>query len=235
MGVEAYPFLHRVEVRRRWRRGRAVYRDAFFEGSRLLIIRSGVGPHKASLALRYLDEEPAAIINAGTAGGLVPNISHRELVVCSETVFGDEPERIVAWPAHLVNCVADACSKESVPYRVARIATTGQAVFARDERQRLHEATGAHAVDMESHALGLEALKLGVPFTSLRVISDDVNAPPLPTVRDLKNLWLEPREIPEKLSQWLRWRKFLSQFRTAIQELHPVLVRVVRTWEKTSR
>ena len=82
--------------------------------------------------------------------------------------------------------------------KVARIVTARNAVFAREERQSLHNATGAVAVDMESHAIGVEATRRSVPFTSLRVISDDLDSTPLPDWRGAKELWSNPREIREK-------------------------------------
>jgi nucleoside phosphorylase len=228
MGMEAYPFLQRVEVRRRWRNGAAVYRQAFFEGRDLLIVRCGVGPAKAAAAIRTLPATPSAIVNVGTAGGLVEVLRRGDLIVARETVLGGDPLSVCAWPEELVEALAAACTKEQAPHRIARLATVKEAVWQREDRERLHALTGAHAVDMESHAIGLEAMKREVPFVSLRVISDDVDAPPFPEKVRLARLWRNPSQFPKGLSNWVRWRIFIGRLRAAVQLLDPVLVRFIR-------
>ena len=228
MGMEAYPFLHRVEVRKRWRTGSAVYREAFFEGRDLLIVRCGVGPEKAAAAVRDLPLNPSAIINAGTAGGLVEGVHRGELLIAAETVPGDDPVGVCVWPEALVEALAAACRKEQVPHRVARLTTVNEPVWHRNDRARLHAVTGAHAVDMESHAMGLEAMKRDIPFVCLRVISDDLDAGPLPRRMQMKGLWRSPARLPKIVSNRVRWRIFMRRFQAAVQMLDPVLVRLIR-------
>ncbi len=228
MGIEAHQFIHRVEVRRRWKKGKAIYRDAFFEGMRLLIVRCGIGPEKAAAAVRNLDITPASILCVGTAGGLVPHLRIGDMVVSSDTVFADDPDNVCTCTQPVIEALASACRDESLTCRVARIVTTRNAVFAREERQSLQVTTGAEAVDMESHAIGLEAMRLGVPFTSLRVISDDLDSPPLPDWRGARELWRNPLELRENLAAMVRWWAFLKTFRRVVGLLHPVLVRITR-------
>jgi nucleoside phosphorylase len=228
MGMEQYPFLNRVEVRKRWKRGNAILREVFFEGRLLLLVRCGIGPDRAAAAIRALDVRPSAILSVGTAGGLVPDLRMGDLVVSSETVYGHEPERIMKWPEHLVDAVSRACHREDCRHKIARVVTVRDAVFPRDDRQRLHQVTGAVAVDMESHALGLEASRLGVPFAALRVISDDLHSPPLPDSRSTRIQWKTPQKLPETIASKWRRRCFLKRFKSSIEALHPVLVRMIR-------
>ncbi len=228
MGMEQYPFLHRVEVRRRWKRGHAIFREVFFEGRMLFVVRSGIGPERAAAAIRELEIQPTAILSVGTAGGLVPDLRVGDLVISSETVYSHEPKHIMKWPEHLVNAVSHACHREDRRHEVARLVTVGDAVFSREERERLHYATGAIAVDMESHALGLEASRLKIPFTALRVISDDFYSPPLPDSRAVRIQWRTPQKLPETIALKWRRRSFLRRFKSSIEVLHPVLVRIIR-------
>ncbi len=228
MGMEQYPFLHRVEVKRRWKSGNAIFREAFFEGRIVLVVRSGIGPEKAAAALRKLDEKPAAVLSVGTAGGLVPDLRICDLVISSETLYGDHPERLVECSKHVVEAVSSACQKENCRHKIARLVTVRDAVFPREERHKLHQSTGAIAVDMESHALGLEALRLGIPFTSLRVISDDLFSAPLPDLRSVRIQWKNPRKLPHTIVAKFRRRAFLKRFKSSIEMLHPVLVRIIR-------
>ncbi len=194
----------------------------------MLVVRSGIGPEKAAAALRKLDEKPAAILSVGTAGGLVPDLRICDLVISSETLYGDHPERSVECPKHLVEAVSSACQKETFRHKIARLVTVRDAVFSREDRHKLHQLTGAFAVDMESHALGLEALRLDIPFTSLRVISDDLFSAPLPDLRSVKIQWKTPRKLPQTIVAKLHRRAFLKRFKSSIEMLHPVLVRIIR-------
>ena len=150
----------------------------------------------------------------------------------SETVSADEPESVVPCSGDLVLALMDACQKEDHPFRAVRIATARTPVFQRSDREQLQRLTGAHAVDMETHAIALEATRLGVPFTSLRVVSDDINSPPLPDRKALKRLWRRPTQWADGLSGLLRWRGFMKDFFQAVECLHPVMVRMIRDCEK---
>jgi len=228
MGMEAHPFLRRVQVLRRWQKGKATYREVFFEGKVLLTIRCGIGPDKAAAAIRNVDFSPAAVVCAGTAGSLVADLKRGDLIVSSETLFAHEPASVLESPFDLVHALTTACCGEHLPHRVARLATVTRAVFSLEERRLLHTATAAHGVDMESHAMSLEASRLSVPFASLRVISDDFASPPLPDRRNFRQIWKRPGSIPSELLKFLQWATFLRDFRRAAEVLQPVLVRLIR-------
>ena len=228
MGIEAHPFLSRVEVIRRWTRNKAVYREAFFEGHSLLIVRSGIGPTRAAAAVRGLEARPSAILSVGTAGGLAPDSRIRDIVVASEIVFKDQPDNVVKCSAELVRAAASACGSEGLRYRIGRIVTSSNAIINSRERRQVHELTDGHAVDMESHAIGVEAVKMGVPFTAFRVISDDVASAPFPEPIALKDLWRRPTQFASILPGAFKWMRFIRDFRKSIELLPPGLVRFIR-------
>jgi adenosylhomocysteine nucleosidase len=232
MGIEAYPFLKRVEVRRRWTKNKAVYREAFFEGTSVLIVRSGIGPAKAAAAIQSLEVLPSAILSVGTAGGLSSNSQIRDIVVASETVFKDQPNDILKCSEELVRAAAEACVSGGLRFCVARVATSPKAIINAKERHRLHQLTGGHAVDMESHAVAVEAAKIGVPFSAIRVISDDITSAPFPEPRMYKELWQRPSQLMTIFPAVLKWTKFIRDFRRSIEVLPPALVRVIRNFEK---
>ena len=233
MGIEAYPFLRRVEVTRRWTRNKAVYREAFFEGNSLLIVRSGIGPARAASAVKGLEVRPSAILSVGTAGGLASDSRIRDIVVASEIVFKDQPDNILNCSEELVRAVAEACGSEGLRFRIARIVTSPNAIISSLERRQLHALTGGHAVDMESHAIGVEAAKMGVPFTALRVISDDIASAPFPEPLMLKGLWRRPTQFASILPAALKWMRFIRDFRKSIELLPPGLVRFIRNSGKS--
>jgi adenosylhomocysteine nucleosidase len=236
MGIEMAPLLRRVEVTRRWKRGRATYREVFFEGHTLLIVRCGIGPTRAAAAVKGLDILPSALLSVGTAGSLVAGLGIGDIVVSSETVWETVPDEIITWPRSLVASLSHACESENLPYTVARLVTVKKVVVSIEERQKLHQSTGASAVDMESHAIGVEARKLGVPFAAVRVVSDDLSSDLLPDPRRLKLEWRDPRALKRELTALIRWRIFLRNFRRVVQRLPPIAIRFVResavTWDR---
>jgi adenosylhomocysteine nucleosidase len=232
LGMEAYPFLRRVEVRSRRTRNKAVYRSAFFEGRLISVVKCGVGPERAAQAIRHLNEKPAAIVCAGTAGALVGDLKTYDMVISAETVFGDAPESVIAWPLALAEAAGRACHAEGLSHRLCRMATVREAVFDRRDREQLHSLTGAVAVDMESHALGDEARRQGIPFVAIRVISDDVDSLGPERPQRLMTSVRSPGELADKLMARYRTRVFMKKFRTAIGLLHPVLVRFIRNSDR---
>ncbi len=235
MGIEAYPFLRRVEVRRRWTKNKAVYREAFFEGNSLLIIRSGIGPLRATAAIQSLEVLPSAILSVGTAGGLVSNSQIREVVIASETVFKDQPNEILKCSEELVQTAVQACTSEALRFCVARVASSPKAIIRTKERHQLHELTGGYAVDMESHAIAVESAKMGVPFSAIRVISDDITSAPFPEARTYKELWQRPAQFMSILPAALKWTRFIKDFHRSIEVLPPAIVGMVRNFEKLRR
>lgn len=232
LGMEAYPFLRRVEVLNRLSRNKAVYRKAFFEGRLLTVVKCGVGPERAADAIKHLDEKPSAIICAGTAGALVGDLKTLDMVISAETVFGDAPNSILVSSTVLADAAGRACLAEGLSHRLCRMATVRQAVFHRSDRERLHKVTGALAVDMESHALGIEARRQGIPFVAIRVISDDVNSPIPGKSQKLSSILRHPVNLTEKLAGRYRTTVFMRKFRGAIELLHPVLVRLIRSSDR---
>ncbi|MBI5571677.1 MAG: hypothetical protein HY914_17175 [Desulfomonile tiedjei] len=233
MGMELHPFLHRVEVTGRWTIGRATYRAAFFEGCQLVTVRCGVGAVRAEAAVRQLAERPEAILSVGTAGALLEELRVGDLVVASETFLDGAPHESIVCAPDLVQALAEACRKESRRFHVGGMVTVRDAVFPRKHRDRLFRSTGALAVDMESYAIGRRASEQGIPFACLRVISDDIHSSGLPPKPRFRRLWTDPSLLPSMISTTLKRRRFLKKFRGAIEELPPILVRLLRASEKT--
>jgi len=230
MGMEAAPFLARVEVRRRWRNGKATYREVFFEGRSVLVVRSGIGPNRAASALDGLPDRPSAVLSVGTAGALADGLRVGDVVAATETISWPNSSLLLPCSDSIAQAIHDACRAEGLTTVPDRIVTVANAVFTRERREQLHEASGAVAVDMESYALAVAAARRGVPFGCLRVISDDLSAPSLPDWPRLKGLWKRPADWRSELAALLRWRFFLRDFRRCVHLLAPVLVRLVRSW-----
>jgi len=229
MGMEAHPFLKRVEVRSRKKVGKAVYREVFFEGHTILVVRCGIGPQRAVQSLRSLDIMPSWIVSVGTAGAVVDELRVGDLVVAQSTVCSAQPQGVNHSCTYKARLLFEAAQRASTPCSLGKIVSVDRAVFHRHEREALHRDTGAVAVDMESYWMSQEAIRLGVPFVALRVISDDMNSPPLPAFTNARGLLRSPSRIVQRLPSYLRWRHFLKNFHHAVNVLPPVLVEAIRS------
>ncbi len=184
-------------------------------------MKSGVGPAKAHAAIEKLHLRPSAILSVGTAGALAEGLRVGDIVVASDTLSEKEVDAPLTCSPALQDALRCACEREGFRSRKGSVITMPKAVIRTADRRQLHAATGALAVDMESHALNRQARKLGVPFACLRVISDDIHADILPAKPDVRHLWRYPRQAPTVLRSILQLRKFLKNFRAAIRILPP--------------
>jgi nucleoside phosphorylase len=228
MGMEAAPFLRRVETRRRWKVGHATNREVFFEGKRILVTRSGIGFKKALAASQSIGDKSLSMVSVGTCGALVEGLRPGHILIANETVLQENPNVRYKCSEALVSSLQLACSRAGVEYRVAPIVTASKPVFARSDRETLHRNSGAHAVDMESHAIAIGASSAGSAFGVIRVVSDGIEAPPLPDQAILKNWRKQLSKIHENVWPLIRWWSFLRTFHKSIGMLDEPLVELTR-------
>lgn len=233
MRMELEPFLKLVEVKGRRRIQKANYIDATIHGQSILIVKCGIGPSRAANAIRNIPSRPSAILSVGTAGALVSELRTFGFIVSAETIGVNDHPSIITSSIKLVDCATKAIERSHRPCHVGRLATVDRPVFTDEGRHRLHEETGAQAVDMESHSIAVEAGKLGTPFIAVRIISDDLNSPPLPEQPQRKLMWRDPISWPRSLIKVARWALFLRTFRKCVRCLAPVVEHVVDEWHTT--
>ncbi|KND62367.1 Adenosylhopane nucleosidase, HpnG [Candidatus Burkholderia verschuerenii] len=152
----------------------------------------------------------SGIVSFGTAGGLAPDLEPGTLII-ADTVSGpfgpfgplktDE-----AWSARIV----DALASPPLARVTRRGAMAGVAapVKSEAEKRSLHSASGALAVDMESHIAGAIATARGLPFAVCRAVVDPAwrTLPPAATagLRDDGTTTIGPilRELMRQPSQF---------------------------------
>ncbi|MFI6406752.1 1-hydroxy-2-methyl-2-butenyl 4-diphosphate reductase [Streptomyces sp. NPDC050548] len=141
-------------------------------GGQLTVLRTGMGPAAAEAAVTRRLADPAlseaAVLATGFCAGLAPGMHPGDLVVAEETRD----------PRGTVPCVAtELLVKELVRALPGRTVHTGP-LTGSDHVVRGHErsdllATGAIAVDMESAATLLSAVRTGArPVAAVRVVVD---------------------------------------------------------------
>ena len=170
-------------------------------------VRTVVGAGDAAALRRKLADAIAqgahGIISIGIAGGLEPSLKSGDCLVASEVVTGGE--RIAtdsAWRARMIARLPDAT--------VGPLAGAERILVGKAAKADLFRASGAYAVDTESHVAAELARAHRLPFAVLRTISDPAGSelPALAAkaltpegrvnvVAVLRSLLKEPRQLPD--------------------------------------
>jgi hopanoid-associated phosphorylase len=139
-------------------------------GPGMFVICSSSDPRQLRSLLATLDPTSfRGVVSFGVAGGLDPTLRSGDIVVATEVLAGD-----ARWLAELPLNEEQIANVALKRRRVVRggLAGVEQIIAARAGKAALWSATGAAAVDMESHIAAAYAAKVGLPFAALRVISD---------------------------------------------------------------
>jgi hopanoid-associated phosphorylase len=145
----------------------------------------------------------SGVISFGVAGGLRPGLVAGDCVVASGVRAGEEVIGTdSAWARNLLAAIPGAVHAE--------IVGADAVVMTPAAKADVHAATGAVAVDMESHIAAKVAAKHRLPFAACRVVIDGAHRtlPPAAAVglREdgttdiaavLRSVMLEPRQIPD--------------------------------------
>jgi len=185
-----------------------------------------IGAGNSRLLARRLRNAPpdlVGVVSFGIAGALAPLLKVGDVVVATHVVTEREHYACDAeWSKVLRTKLSGAQS--------AVIAGVDVPAGHIGAKRDLFRATGAHAVDMESHVAARFALDRGVPFAALRVISDGAERTLPPAALErlrlsgkprvfavMKSLIKEPQQMPELLQTA---REAGSAFRELFRSLH---------------
>jgi adenosylhomocysteine nucleosidase len=111
-----------------------------------------------------------ALVSFGIAGGLDPALGPGDIVLPEAVVVpgGSAVVTGAAWRLRLV----DLAAKKGHRVAGGKLAGSDHAVATVAGKRALFEASGAVAVDMESHAVALAAEAAGVPLLVVRAVID---------------------------------------------------------------
>lgn len=150
------------------------------------------------------------VLSFGLAGGLDPALRPGDVVLSTGVIAGGH-----LWPAHrpITARLAARLAEGGLRPALRAIAGSDLVVADTETKGRIHEDTGAAAVDMESHVAAAYSGSRGLPFAALRVVCDPA-ALALPQlalkalrqdgVVDLKELLKSLARDPRQLAAMLR-------------------------------
>jgi adenosylhomocysteine nucleosidase len=131
---------------------------------------SGTGPVAAgAAATRLLGQGAQALVSWGCAAALAPELRPGYLALPATVLGADGTEHPtdVDWRRRLEQSLSPALLTVSGPLLESRSIVAGAA-----DKQSLHAATGAVALDMESAAVARLARSRNLPFLAVRAIAD---------------------------------------------------------------
>ena len=148
---------------------------------------SGAGPQRAhQAARRLLDQRVDALISWGCAGALDEGLRPGHLMVPERIVSADD-EVFVPDPSWHQDFI------EHIPrhlmHHTGTLLESIRVIKTADEKGRLHRATGALAIDMESASIARLAKAENLPFLVIRSIADHASM----TFPEAINRSLNPR------------------------------------------
>jgi len=148
------------------------YEARIIAGPDHVTICSGGSPNRLRYVLRCLTPAYSAVVSFGIAGGLDARLSPGDAVLARGIIAGT-----ARWASHpdLVQAWARRLSAEGRNMIESDIVGSEAPILTPLAKAALHAATGAAAVDMESHVAAEFAAIRGVPFAAIRVICDAAN------------------------------------------------------------
>lgn len=155
--------------------------------TRVIHVCSGIAKVNAAVCTQALIDTfaPDAIINAGIAGGMHPDVHVCDIVVSSEVLphdldlhfLQDYPPYCGIYPSDpsLRKLALDTCAAYGVRAFTGRI-VSGEAFISDNAiKADIQNRLKPYAVDMESSAVGHCAYLNQIPFVSIRCISDNAD------------------------------------------------------------
>ncbi|MBQ8514982.1 MAG: 5'-methylthioadenosine/adenosylhomocysteine nucleosidase [Ruminococcus sp.] len=163
------------------------YVNRISEDIEVIHVCSGIAKVNAAVCTQALIDtfNPDAVINAGIAGGMNRAVRVCDIVISNEVCphdldlhfLKDYPPYcgIYAADEKLMELAARVCDEFGVQHFYGRIVSGEAFISDNAVKQSIQERLSPHAVDMESAAVGHCAYLNGVPYVSVRCISDNAD------------------------------------------------------------
>jgi adenosylhomocysteine nucleosidase len=205
----AFPFeIAGIRKRGNFRRAGHGYFEGEIGGSPAVLAVSGIGEeraYKTAKEILGLFPDALAYVSVGLSASLVPELSPGDIVGASEIVTASSPFNTHPCDPGLIEDVS------KINFRTGKFAAASKTVITSLEKREIARASGAIALDMESGGAARGSIEAGVPFISIRAISDGLDED-LPA--DFNLLMPEGK---------MRWGRFIVYFMTRPAKIAPLM------------
>jgi adenosylhomocysteine nucleosidase len=137
---------------------------------RLIVSAGGDGERARRAASALIEQGASGLLSFGLAGGLGPEARPGDLLLPEAVVLpgGAQVTTDSVWRARL----EERLFRSGLTVHRGLVAGSDRLLTSMEDKHRLGEATGAIAVDIESHAVAEAARRAGLPFVMIRAIAD---------------------------------------------------------------
>ena len=168
----------------------SVFYEGILEGLPVVVVQCGVGKVNAAICAQILCScyGVTHLVNTGIAGSLCAELDIGDLVVSRDAMYHDfdcggfgypigkvPGMDTVAFPGNEAMITLAYAAAEAVNpghTRIGRVASGDQFICDKQVKDRIIANTQALCTEMEGAAIAQTAYRNGVPFVSLRAISD---------------------------------------------------------------
>ena len=184
---EVAPFLPIIDERKETEKAKLKFNEGKINDVEVVTLFSGVCKVNAAIATQILIDTYGVdvIINAGTAGGMNPELEIFDSVISTEVAYHDVAPNILTefhpWlenvyfkaDQELLTLTRKAVSKIELEGNVywGRM-VTGEAFIADEGRQKINEQYNPLTVDMETASIAHVCYVNSIPFISIRCVTD---------------------------------------------------------------
>ncbi len=160
---------------------------------RVTAVVSGIGPAKAAAATEAaIDSGARAIINAGFAAALDGKAAVGDVVV-GNRVMRTGPDGPVLQCDRALSAAIPPSGSLGYSVWQSDVISANRIIFDPDEKRSIYQTTGAAALDMECYAAAEVCARRGVPFFSIKAVSDTAS-----------------KRLPEELADVLKQRSAMG-------------------------
>lgn len=192
MREELAPLKQRLNIEEEGIKGGFLLSIAHFEGLRVILAVSGVGKANAAACMQQVITlyRPSEVINIGAAGSLNDRLQVGAMVLVSESLYhdvdctgvGEAPNtlpripRVIPSDSGLIQQLSQVAANLDLSCHTGRIATGDTFVSDGERRKSIRKQTDAELVEMETAAFAQIAYLNGIPFVSVRSVSDNADS-----------------------------------------------------------
>lgn len=158
-----------------------------YKGKKIINVCSGIAKVNAAVCTQVAIDNfnPDAVINAGIAGGMNPDVKVCDIVISNEVLphdldlhfLSDYPPYcgIYSADSRLIDAAEKICGEFGIKSFLGRIVSGEAFISDNGIKADILERLNPYAVDMESSAVGHCCYLNKMPFVSVRCISDNAD------------------------------------------------------------